>query len=72
MGKEAATMAMISLVLTIVNILCIFITATAVLKVTTNCFLLSSFIFHVMCTKLVAVLYQCIQTRVLRTSICVH
>ena len=34
MGKEAAIMAVISLVLTIVNIICIFITATIVLKVT--------------------------------------
>ena len=36
MGKEAAIMAIISLVLTIVNIICIFITATIVLKVTVN------------------------------------
>ena len=33
MRKEAAILAIISLVLTIVNISCIFITATAVLKV---------------------------------------
>ena len=46
MGKEAAIMAVISLVLTIVNIICIFITATAVLKVTINCFLPSSFIMY--------------------------
>ena len=39
MGKEAAIMAIISLVLTIVNILCILITATVVLKVTIYCFL---------------------------------
>jgi hypothetical protein len=36
MGKEAAIMATISLVLTVVNIICIFITATVVLKVTAN------------------------------------
>jgi hypothetical protein len=36
MGKEAAIMATISLVLTGVNIICILITATLVLKVTPN------------------------------------
>ena len=34
MGKEAAIMAVISLVLTFINIVCILITATIVLKVT--------------------------------------
>ena len=34
MGTEAAIMAVISLVLTVVNIICILITATIVLKVT--------------------------------------
>ena len=36
MGKEAAIMATISLVLTVVNIICILITATVVLKASAN------------------------------------
>ena len=40
MGKEAVIMAIISFVLTIVNIMCILITATAVLKVSISCLIL--------------------------------
>jgi hypothetical protein len=39
MWKEAAIMATISLVLTVVNIICILITATLVLKVTAYIFI---------------------------------
>ena len=45
MEKEAAILAALSLILTIVNIICILITATVVLKVTGNYSLFC--IFHV-------------------------